>query len=571
MPSELESWNHSKVIQVSNLAMTCTKEQIRTLFGYLGRIDEVKMYPAEDSPIPATSKVFYVKFDDPVTTGVACHLTNTVFIDRALVIVPVLDGKIPDEQTALQISAPGASQPGQPVMGTPNWPQDIVNQTTGMGLNQVHTTYDPKLSAMGLPQYPPLSGTLDPHKVEEIRRTIYITNLDTTVTSEMLLTFFSQIGEVKYVRMAGDEAQLTKCAFVEFSEMSSVATALTYNGVAFVGKPLKIGHANNAIVKPGASAMMPSREMEEAMKKVKEAQSLITSAVETDLGKRSRSRSRSRRRRSRSRSRRKSRSRSKGRSRRSRSRTRRSSSRTRRRTRSPRRRRSRSRHRSRSRSKDRKRREDKDRKRDRSRTRRSRRSRSGSRERRRSRSRSRHRRRSRSPAKKSSRSPSPPKIERIRSLSPKRKGSSRSPSPLKKSKSRRSKSRSRSPKKSSSSRHKKEKRRDRDRDSREREGKSKKKKDKDRDRDRDRDREHGEDRKSSEQKEVKIKRDYDEEEKGYDSDKSEDRKEAQPEESKPPEAEAESASSSSEDEEREKSKPAPTDDLQEMDMDVDSD
>lgn len=53
---------------------------------------------------------------------------------------------------------------------------------TGMGSSQMIMTYDPRMTALGLPQYPPLPGTTDPTKIEEIRRTVYIGNLDQTVS-----------------------------------------------------------------------------------------------------------------------------------------------------------------------------------------------------------------------------------------------------------------------------------------------------------------------------------------------------------------------------------------------------
>ena len=55
------------------------------------------------------------------------------------------------------------------------------------------TTIDPKLTEMGLPQYPPLPGNVDPQRIEEIRRTVYVANLDPTVTPEQVLNFFSQV------------------------------------------------------------------------------------------------------------------------------------------------------------------------------------------------------------------------------------------------------------------------------------------------------------------------------------------------------------------------------------------
>lgn len=35
----------------------------------------------------------YIKYRDPSSVGVAQHLTNTVFIDRALIVVPCAEGE----------------------------------------------------------------------------------------------------------------------------------------------------------------------------------------------------------------------------------------------------------------------------------------------------------------------------------------------------------------------------------------------------------------------------------------------------------------------------------------------
>lgn len=69
-----------------------------------------------------------------------------------------------------------------------------------------------------------------------------------TTTAEQLLEFFRQVGSVKFVRMAGDETQPTRFAFVEFSEQESVARALTFNGVMFGDRPLK--SVFNSEIKP---------------------------------------------------------------------------------------------------------------------------------------------------------------------------------------------------------------------------------------------------------------------------------------------------------------------------------
>ena len=282
-----------RVVQVTNVAPATTKDQMKTLFGFLGRIDDLVIYPTSESA-NTTSKVCYVKFAYSEDVAVALHLTNTVFIDRALNVITVPDGRIPDEKTAMSSS------------------------------------YSQKLS--------------DETKGDEVERTIYVANLDAAVAPETLMQFFGlHAGEVKYARMAGDEGLPVRAALIEFSEKTSVSRALALTGQLLGSRPVTVVPSNSAIVKSvsgleGAS----SHEIEEALRKVNEAQSLISAAVDSDGSRRKRSRSRSRSgRRSRSRSRSRHR---RSRSRSQRSRSHRSRSRKRSRSRSPRsRRRSKSR------------------------------------------------------------------------------------------------------------------------------------------------------------------------------------------------------------------------------------
>ncbi|KAM6169037.1 serine/arginine-rich splicing factor 11 isoform 2-T2 [Erethizon dorsatum] len=411
----------TEVIQVTNVSPSASSEQMRTLFGFLGKIDELRLFPPDDSPLPVSSRVCFVKFHDPDSAVVAQHLTNTVFVDRALIVVPYAEGVIPDETKALSLLAPANAVagllPGGGLLPTPN-PLTQIGAVPLAALGA--PTLDPALAALGLPG----------------------ANLNSqSLAADQLLKLMSTVDP-------------------------------------------KLNHVAAGLVSPSLKSDTSSKEIEEAMKRVREAQSLISAAIEPDKKeekrRHSRSRSRSRRRRTPSSSRhRRSRSRSRRRSH--------SKSRSRRRSKSPRRRRSHSRERgrrSRSTSKTRdKKKEDKEKKRSKtppksySTARRSRSASSlhvcNSRERRRRRSRS------------GTRSPKKPR-------SPKRK-MSRSPSPR---------------------RHKKEKKKDRDkertRDERER-STSKKKKSKEKEKDRE--------RKSESDKDVKVTRDYDEEEQGYDSEK----------------------------------------------------
>ncbi|CAB1445774.1 unnamed protein product [Pleuronectes platessa] len=283
------------VVQVTNLSSAVSSEQMRTLFGFLGDIEELRLYPPDNAPLSFSSKVCYIKYREPSSVGVAQHLTNTVFVDRALIVVPCAEGKIPEEAKALSLLAPAAPAPSLiPGGGLLPIPSPAPIQTLNLPLVNLIPAASVDSTASALSQ-PPLMGNVDPSKIDEIRRTVYVGNLNSqTTTADQLLEFFKQVGEVKFVRMAGDETQPTRFAFVEFVGQDSVARALTFNGVMFGDRPLKVNHSNNAIVKPPEmTAQAAAKELETVMKRVREAQSTIAAAIEpADTETRSPSRSR---------------------------------------------------------------------------------------------------------------------------------------------------------------------------------------------------------------------------------------------------------------------------------------
>lgn len=127
----------TKVVQVTNIAPQATKDQMQNLFGSIGKIDEIRLYPTiRDVSCPVYSRICYVKFIESSCVAVAQHLTNTVFIDRALIVCPVLSGYIPDEYKALEMTNNGTTVPG---LHTPdsNLPPEVVNRIDGIHPNQV--------------------------------------------------------------------------------------------------------------------------------------------------------------------------------------------------------------------------------------------------------------------------------------------------------------------------------------------------------------------------------------------------------------------------------------------------
>ncbi|KAK3726553.1 hypothetical protein QZH41_001954 [Actinostola sp. cb2023] len=159
--------------------------------GTRARVDfvaDLERFFSRYSAIPVQSRVCFVKFKEASCVDIAQHLTNTVFIDRHLIVIPV-----PEESIA------SADQLG-----------------------------DPSLEGSLIPL---------PHAAPQI-------------TAEQLLSFFSSCGEVKFIRLLDIEEQETRCAYLEFTEAPSVLIALQYNGVIFGGKTLKVQYSKHAIVKP---------------------------------------------------------------------------------------------------------------------------------------------------------------------------------------------------------------------------------------------------------------------------------------------------------------------------------
>ncbi|XP_031327425.1 probable splicing factor, arginine/serine-rich 7 [Photinus pyralis] len=526
----------TKVVQVTNIAPQATKDQMQTLFGYLGKIDDIRLYPTiRDVSCPVQSRICYIKFMESVTVGIAQHMTNTVFIDRALIVIPVQNGDIPDEYFALEMTRNGTIVPGL-CAAEPNLPPHVVNTITNLGAGQVIITYDPKLEANGLPPYPPLPANYDSNKIEEIRRTVLMVNVDPSTPTEEYIDFFTSAGEVKYLRQCTRASDSNAHMLLEFNDQPSIIEVLKMNGKEFKGQTVRIVHATQAIVKPQAkSNEAAQREIEEAMSRVKEAQNLISATIDPVIGmlskdkrssRRSRSRSRGRRRRSRTRSRSR-RSRSRQRSRRSRSHSRRSKSKDRKhRSKSKSRRRSRSRSR---RSQSRNSKSRKSRSKSRSRTSRGERNRHKSKERGKSRDKSKEKEKRSQLSRDRDRSRERDRKSRDRDNELKEKRSEKD-GPVEMEEKRSSKKRSLSPvrgKFRSHSRDRKIRSRSRDRRSRSRGRRHspsprplrRRSRTKSRDRDQKRDKRDRKERKERSPSLPKSSRNYDEEERGYDSER----------------------------------------------------
>lgn len=92
-----------------------------------------------------------------------------------------------------------------------------------------------------------LLGATD--KTEEVKRTVYIGNLNPQITIQMLEQFFAMCGTIAASRMADTGDATSRFGFIEFTNTDASAKALALNGTLLGDRPLKVNPANNAIVK----------------------------------------------------------------------------------------------------------------------------------------------------------------------------------------------------------------------------------------------------------------------------------------------------------------------------------
>ncbi len=225
----------TSLVLVTNIAPQATRDQMVSLFNHVGRVEEIKLYPSvRDASVSVDSRCCFIRFGDTESVNVTQHLNNTVFIDRAIIITPVVDGVIPEETSGLFISQRvhmQQQQTGGGVVAVKGATGELVGAETAdaVGANDA-SEHDPALEAAGLPQYPPLPPGTPAHQVSEIRRTVTLVGVDSTVSAQQCMEFFAEAGEVKYFRYCTKDGDPVKYALVEYSEKSSVVKAMHMSG-----------------------------------------------------------------------------------------------------------------------------------------------------------------------------------------------------------------------------------------------------------------------------------------------------------------------------------------------------
>lgn len=104
------------------------------------------------------------------------------------------------------------------------------------------------------------------------------------VHEDALRKYFLGCGEILFTKIAGSNDQASRYGFIEFKELSGAQRALSLNGTQLGDRNIKVGKANNPIVKPSsmiqtADPATQEQRLSDAMRKVREAQERIARKV----------------------------------------------------------------------------------------------------------------------------------------------------------------------------------------------------------------------------------------------------------------------------------------------------
>ncbi|EOA36927.1 hypothetical protein CARUB_v10009791mg [Capsella rubella] len=99
---------------------------------------------------------------------------------------------------------------------------------------------------------------------DSIRRTVYVSDIDQSVTEEVLAGLFSNCGQVVDCRICGDPHSVLRFAFVEFSDDQGARAALSLGGTMIGFYPVRVLPSKTAIL-PVNPTFLPRSEDEREM------------------------------------------------------------------------------------------------------------------------------------------------------------------------------------------------------------------------------------------------------------------------------------------------------------------
>ncbi|CAG8646440.1 8083_t:CDS:2 [Rhizophagus irregularis] len=271
------------VVKVANISPLVTEPVLKQLFEFLGEVTTIKLY---NSPHGDGVQECTIEFKEASAAVTALHLTGVELGDRTLMVssttapagIHNTSYQPPVIPPSLPPIPPSISPPRPPQ--TSKTPQSIPPKPIIPPLALPPFSSNSLAAIRSNPAISPTVAQFDPAKAEEISRTVYIGNINSSISEPELTQFFSACGPVAYVKMAGDPAQPTRFAFLEFATYEGAQAAMQMNGVMLGDRPLKVNHSKNAINKTPKKTDAP--DVQATMRRVREAQLRIANRLNTD-------------------------------------------------------------------------------------------------------------------------------------------------------------------------------------------------------------------------------------------------------------------------------------------------
>ncbi|XP_078438688.1 polyadenylate-binding protein-interacting protein 9-like isoform X2 [Wolffia australiana] len=105
---------------------------------------------------------------------------------------------------------------------------------------------------------------LKAQREDSIRRTVYVSDIDTNVTEEQLAALFTSCGQVVDCRVCGDPHSILRFAFIEFADEQGARAALNLGGTVLGYYPVRVLPSKTAIL-PVNPTFLPRSEDEREM------------------------------------------------------------------------------------------------------------------------------------------------------------------------------------------------------------------------------------------------------------------------------------------------------------------
>jgi len=223
---------------VANISSLLSESHLRELFEFCGTIRSLQ-FTSE------TPRVCTIDFTEPAQATAAMVLSGTPFGDKEILVYMASD-----------------TLPPTPV-SIPQQPNLFLNPMMLEVPTEVTTD-------------PPMPAEQD-HK-EVVMRTIYVGGLGNGISEDMLERFFAPCGPIHFVRLGGDIKTSQRFGFVEFLTKEAADNAVALSGRMLGDRQIKVGKANNPIIKP-KSAVAKQRNLDEILNKVKESVSELEDKV----------------------------------------------------------------------------------------------------------------------------------------------------------------------------------------------------------------------------------------------------------------------------------------------------